>query len=278
MSEASVASILTADSVTKLGPAHRGSVLVAGSHGGVYAGFVAAEAGVRAVILNDAGVGKEQAGIASLPYLDRIGMAAATVSHRSARIGFGSDMMRRGVISHANAAARAAGVTPGQACAVAARMLLKAPLAQKEPPPYAEARYQLWHEPGFAPVWGLDSASLVEADDAGHVLIIGSHGGAPGGKPEAALKHDAVAAVFNDAGIGIDSAGISRLIPLEKRRIPAATVDCNTARIGDARSSWDAGVISALNPTASALGGRIGMTCKAFVAKLYGSRGAKASA
>ena len=59
--------IIAEPSVTKLDARHRDVVLVAGSHGGVIAGFLAARAGVRAVILNDAGVGRDQAGISSLP-------------------------------------------------------------------------------------------------------------------------------------------------------------------------------------------------------------------
>src|SRR5476649_1769536 len=79
--------ILIADSVTRLGPEHVGAVLIAGSHGGVYAACLAARAGLRAVILNDAGVGLDRAGIAGLAYLDGYGMAAAVVSHETGRIG-----------------------------------------------------------------------------------------------------------------------------------------------------------------------------------------------
>ncbi len=55
--------ILVLDSATKLGARHRGQVLVAGSHCDVYAAYVAAAGGVRGVILNDAGVGKDGAGL-----------------------------------------------------------------------------------------------------------------------------------------------------------------------------------------------------------------------
>src|SRR5438270_8389193 len=112
--------ILIADSVTRLGPEHIAAVLIAGSHGGVYAACLAARAGLRAVILNDAGVGLDQAGIAGLAYLDGYGMAAATIGHDTARIGDGADMARRGVISHVNATAARLGCAPGQACRAAA--------------------------------------------------------------------------------------------------------------------------------------------------------------
>ncbi len=57
---------LRSDTVTKPDGRHRDAVLIGGSHGGIYAGYCAAKAGVRAVILNDAGVGKDRAGIGSL--------------------------------------------------------------------------------------------------------------------------------------------------------------------------------------------------------------------
>ncbi|MBT4168291.1 MAG: hypothetical protein HOE05_09165, partial [Rhodospirillaceae bacterium] len=84
--------IVTAPTVTKLGPEHVDQVLIAGSHGGVYAGYLAAKAGARAIILNDAGGGLDGAGFASLPYLDDLGRPGATVAHDSARIGDGDDM------------------------------------------------------------------------------------------------------------------------------------------------------------------------------------------
>ena len=55
--------IQVADSITKLGSQLRGTVLVAASHGGRFCGYLAALAGLRGVIFNDAGVGKDNAGL-----------------------------------------------------------------------------------------------------------------------------------------------------------------------------------------------------------------------
>jgi hypothetical protein len=63
---------------------------------------------------NDAGVGKDDAGIAALDMLEARGVAGGTVSHTSARIGDSQDMWDHGVVSHVNARARAMGVLPGQ--------------------------------------------------------------------------------------------------------------------------------------------------------------------
>ncbi len=64
----------------------------------------------------------------------------------------------------------------------------------------------------------MDSNGDVHAEDTGHIIVTGSHGGLLGGKPETAVKHPVFAAVYNDAGIGIDDAGISRLPVLDRTR------------------------------------------------------------
>src|SRR5439155_2228790 len=56
--------ILTADSITRVGPEAAGALVVNGSHGGLYAAYLAAKLGVAAAIFNNAGVGLDQAGIA----------------------------------------------------------------------------------------------------------------------------------------------------------------------------------------------------------------------
>jgi len=260
--------ILVAPSVTKLGSRHRGAVLVAGSHGGRYAALLAARAGIRAVILSDAGGGFEQAGTAGIAALDDWGIPGAAVDVWSARIGDGADMLARGRISVVNAAAAALGCEAGMAVAACAELMRAAPLPERLPPPGSEDRWLLC-PPGPRPaVWALDSASLVAPGDAGAVLMLGSHGGTPGGDPARALMVDALAAVFNDAGIGIERAGLSRLPMLDRRGIAAATVAAATARIGEGRSTWQTGVISAVNETAAAWGARIGQTAPELAATI----------
>ncbi len=247
--------ILTAESVTELGPAVRGAVLVAGSHGGVIACYLGATAGAHAMILNDAGIGLDAAGIAGLKWLEATGMAVATVAHTSARIGDGADSLARGVISHANACAAAAGVHPGQRASDAALMLTRAPAAHAPPPPLTEGRWQVGMA-GETEVWALDSVGKLVTADAGRILVIGSHGALHGGRVESALNlHGAPiaarAAVFNDAGGG---AGTTRLPALDARGIAAVTVSHTSARIGDGRSMWETGVISAVNEHARVCG------------------------
>ncbi len=256
--------IVSVESVTDLGPEVRGAVLVAGSHGGRIAGYYAARAGAHAVILNDAGVGKDGAGIAALGELEAIGMAAATAAHTSARIGDGADMLVRGRVSHVNARAAHCGVVRGLSVRDAAVMLSAAPAPHTAPREYTEGRTLL--AAGPPEIWGLDSLGLVVDADAGRILVIGSHGALQGGRPESALRVSARAAVFNDAGIGADGAGLTRLPVLSAQGIPAATVDCMSARIGDCRSMWATGVISQVNAAAAQRGARSGQTVAAFVA------------
>jgi len=101
------------DSVTQVGPAHAGLLVVTGSHGG--ASVVRYARAVRAwlYVFNDAGVGKDGAGIAALDLLQADGIAALTVAHTSARIGEALDGWQHGVVSHLNDAAAALGLTVG---------------------------------------------------------------------------------------------------------------------------------------------------------------------
>lgn len=263
--------LLLLPSITDADAGHRGRVVVSGSHGGLYPGYLAAKAGLRAVILNDAGGGLESAGTAGIHALDQAGMAAAAVSHLSARIGDARDMMARGVISTANAAAAGLGVTVGMPCAEAARCLAEAPVPTAPLPPVDEAR-RIMTRNGGPDVVLADSASLIGVEDRGRIVITGSHGGLVGGDPARALKAAAALAVFNDAGGGIEDAGLTRLPALDARAIPAVTVAHSSARIGDAASAWETGVISRANGAATALGAQPGATLRDWINKAFPTR------
>ncbi len=105
------------DSITELRPGPDGGcVAVSGSHGGISSAQYALAARPLIAVFNDAGVGKDAAGLAALPFLQRHGIAACTVAHDSARIGEARSTLVDGVISHGNARARALGAAAGQAC------------------------------------------------------------------------------------------------------------------------------------------------------------------
>jgi hypothetical protein len=266
------APIIIADSITRVGPEAAGAVVVNASHGGVYAAYLAVKLHVAAVIFNDAGVGRDRAGIGGLEYLEAFDIAAATVAHDTARIGDGADMLARGVVSYANAPAAPLGVSPGQLCRDAAVLMQQARPVHAAPPDALEAVFLLMAEPPT--VWALDSASLVLPEHRHSIVITGSHGGLLGGRPETALKYDVLGAIYNDAGIGIDTAGTSRLPALDGRGIAAATVSASSARIGDARSTYEDGIISRVNARAAALGLHEGISAHEFVAGLRHALGA----
>jgi hypothetical protein len=112
----------------------------------------------------------------------------------------------------------------------------------------------------------------VKAEDAGQVVITGSHGGLIGGRREKAFNVQALVAVFNDAGVGVDQAGIGRLAPLDERGIAAVTVAHISARIGDSRSTYYEGIISYFNQQATAQGASRGVTVMDFVERVCQSR------
>ncbi|MCO5105770.1 MAG: hypothetical protein M9907_01685 [Burkholderiaceae bacterium] len=117
--------LLLLDTITAIDGSCAGAVIVSGSHGGVSSsGFVErAAARPRAVLFNDAGVGKDRAGIVALERLEALGVACATYSHDSARIGDAGDGYENGVVTHVNAGARQAGVRAGERVRDAVRSL-----------------------------------------------------------------------------------------------------------------------------------------------------------
>lgn len=263
-----VADPILMDTITKAGPEARGRVVVTGSHGGLLPGRYAVNAGMRGVIFNDAGVGKDRAGVAGLDLCDAFDMPAAAVSHASARIGHADEMLREGVVSTVNKTAAGLGISVGDLCCGAAiRMKKGAPQLGAGAAPKESRKIVM--EPGFhRKLVFVDSASLVEEGDAGQIVITGSHGGLFGDDPANALRVDAFAVAFNDAGGGRENAGATRLAPLGRRGMAAFVVAADSAHIGSAFSTYEDGVISVVNDIAAALGGASGMRAKAFIDRL----------
>jgi hypothetical protein len=95
-------SITVTDSITFLNENNAGDIAVCGSHGGVSAGEYAQKRRLKAVFFNDAGIGKNDAGIKSLNTLSAAGILACTVDCMSAEIFNGQDMLENGIISVCN--------------------------------------------------------------------------------------------------------------------------------------------------------------------------------
>jgi hypothetical protein len=104
------------DSITELQPGDAGCLAVSGSHGGMSSARYALAARPLLSVFNDAGGGKDAAGLAALLFLQSHALAACTVAHDSARIGEAGSTLADGVVSHVNALALALGVQVGQRC------------------------------------------------------------------------------------------------------------------------------------------------------------------
>ncbi len=111
------------DSISYIDASDAGHIVVSASHGGASSARYASGQKLAAGFFNDAGVGKDGAGIAALALLK---IPAGTVSHLSARIGDVADTWQNGVISHLNEAARRSGLKAGERLQDAVKMLLDA--------------------------------------------------------------------------------------------------------------------------------------------------------
>ena len=98
----------------------------------------------------------------------------------------------------------------------------------------------------------VDSITQLAPDDAGAIVVCGSHGGTSAGT--FALEVPLAAVFFNDGGVGKDHAGIAALDMLQAKGIPAGAIAHTSARIGDAQDAWDNGILSHVNAAARALG------------------------
>jgi hypothetical protein len=265
--------VLLSDSITVFDRSSAaGAVLVTASHGGVGALAYALPLGARAVIVNDAGVGKDESGVAGLASVETIGLAAAAVAHDSARIGDAADTLASGRISRVNRHAAAAGVEPGMPAARAVDVLARHAAPSAAAAASAALRAPLLVEAGPPPVYAVDSAAQVDASMAGTIVVTGSHGGATHGR---ALDAPVVAAFFGDAGIGKDRAGVGRLAILDALRTPGLAYGHASARIGDAMDAWESGIVSVVNEAAAAAGARAGQAVRDACAAIGGPLGGR---
>src|SRR5262245_39104234 len=120
--------IFTVSASSQVNAAHHGHVIVSGSYGGEYNAYHAGKWGLRGAVLNDAGVGKDDAGIRGLPYLDQIGLPAATADAMTCHIADGDHMLAHGIVSHVNRAAEALGCRLGESVRACAERMRDAPI------------------------------------------------------------------------------------------------------------------------------------------------------
>ena len=231
-------------------------VVVPASYLGVMPARLLAPARPRAVIGHDACIGKDAAGIAGLPYLEALGIPAATAAGMSAELGNGLDLYETGVISRLNDLARQCGVRLGMPVAEAARLLLEEDPTDTEPG--NKIRYEVAeeHESGRQVVV-TDSIVFARDEDRGkNVLVTAGHTGRSGAAFIAEVNPWGF--ICSDGGRSKNDSGISGLPTAEAAGIAGASADAPTAPIGDAFAAYREGLIGAVNVLARRRGVREG--------------------
>ena len=112
----------------------------------------------------------------------------------------------------------------------------------------------------------VDSITQLGSRDEGCIAVSGSHGGISSARY--ALAARPLLSVFNDAGGGLNNAGLAALDFLQSNNLAACTVAHHSARIGEASSTLTGGLINHTNTCASALGIQAGWTCQQAVDSL----------
>ena len=109
----------------------------------------------------------------------------------------------------------------------------------------------------------IDSVSELCVEHENQWVFCGSHGGT--NAAQHALMFNLAGIVFNDAGIGKDDAGVAGLSLCDQKGVPAACVDCRSARIGEGKDTYRNGVVSRVNKHAMALGISVGIPCNQII-------------
>jgi len=215
--------------------------------------------GCKGWIAHEGGPGKDDAGVSGLPLADRFGIPAAAIATDEAGLSKGMTLVT-GHVSRCNKTAEALGVRVGQTGGEAAKLMLKAPTGKpiNLDGVIDEDIHEVYAgEHGkILAVWSFSRVTGTHPHD---VFCVASHGGKV--MAEYALRVRPKALIANDAGGGLDRSGMDGLEAVEQVcGCPAATVSSASARIGDARSTYDDGIISAVNGPAAAAGVTVGMS------------------
>ncbi|MBI3967713.1 MAG: hypothetical protein HY329_18905 [Chloroflexi bacterium] len=241
--------IVVMDSLTFLDARNNsGDVLVGTSFFGASSARAGAALNARGMIACDAGIGKDEAGVAGLWVLDEQGIPAAAADSRTARFGDGRDLYENGVVSRLNERASALGIGPGMSVREAAQRMLD---FRPDPPP-RDRRQTVVYSSDRGRVVAVLSGAYSEESNRDDVLCVGSHAGVTGAGYLLGLRPRGVLA--NDGGFAKDGSGVGSLPLFDQIGVPAVAVAHTSARIGDAVSTYEDGIVSAANEIAQALG------------------------
>lgn len=240
-------------------PAEAGSVVVAASYAGVLCARMVMTARPRAAIGLDCGIGKDGAGVAGLWYYEALDVPAAAADSQTAEMGNGGDLYHHGVISRVNDAAQRLGLAPGISVREAVQALVD---GRRAPRPFDPARRRVVHVgPDGRSIVCTDSIAFALPEDRErNVLCTAGHTGRS--VVDYFRSFRPWGFICSDGGTGKNRSGVSALEAVEADDIAGASVDANTARMGDGQSTYFDGVISAANALAMAKGVRVGQSAR----------------
>ena len=251
--------VLVADSLSYFEhEARLDDVAVGAAFAGAPTAAMAMRGGVKAWIAHEGGPGKDDAGVSGLALAQRFGIPAAAIATMSAGLSRGMTLIT-GTVSRANDAALALGVRAGQSGGEAARLMLKAP--RGKPCNLHGIIDEAIHEVEITArgrIFAVWSFARVKGEHPHDVFCVASHGGKVMADYARQVKPRGL--IANDAGRGLDGSGMDGLDAMAET--PAATVSADSARIGDALSTYRDGVISATNASARAIGVQRGMSAR----------------
>jgi len=269
-------SLILLDSLGDVQPDNTSPILVCASHCGDNGAFARKlkNCHVKSVFLNNAGIGKNQAGISGLAHYEAENILACAVDHNSAEIGVSRDTWESGIISHTNTLAEEAGILPGDSVQEAVVRIIntfdKLSQIQTNKPietvlnenkdSKVDLKKQIQTQIDGVSITVTDSITFLNESNAGDIVVCGSHGGVSAG--HYAQKHRLKAVFFNDAGIGKNNAGIKSLESLSDAGILACTVDCMSAEIFNGQDILENGIISVCNQLAKTKNIKEKMTVK----------------
>ena len=271
--------VILLDSLGDVKPENTSPILVCGSHCGGNRDLARhiKNCRIKAVFLNNAGIGKNQAGIRGLTHYQAENILACAVSHNSAEIGIAHDTWESGIISHTNLLAEEAGIKIGDSVKEAvAKIVNIIPLSipinknsesvsdeKKENSRKVDLKKQIQTQIDGVTITVTDSITFLNANNSGDIVVCGSHGGLSAG--EYAQKHHVKAVFFNDAGIGKNNAGVKSLDHLSDAGILACTVDCMSAEIFNGQDVLENGIITVSNQLAKSRNIKERMTVKEVI-------------
>lgn len=231
-------------------------IVVNCSYAGVLPARMVGDHMPRGAIGVDAGVGPEGVGIAGLWYFEALNIPAAAADVMSIHLGDGMDLYENGIISFFNRPAADCGVTKGMKVKDAARLMLDNDPG--EPKALEVTNRRVMEEgPVGRKIICTDSIVFGLPEDQRNIIVSAGHNGVS--SIDYVRTFNPFGYICSDGGRGRDNSGMAALPKAAELGIAGATVDGTKARMGDALSTWNDGIISACNSLAEACGVRVGM-------------------